>query len=756
MVVLGVSEDFRMINAPESENLTGLDALRLQWPGAVAELAPGMAGVMAGAMGGFDASVGANVEVAGDGDVGWLVGVCARDRAGLLALVAGTLTAHGLEVVNADTFTVEGGSDEGSHPHPSLPPSRGKGFGRALPRRGYGARRRLGRPVAAVQSPALAVMGFGVRSAAGDATDWAGVVAGIESVGGPPVGQSTEAARLRVAERVAQTVQGDGSVARTLPMDIRLDGESSPEHTLLELRSSDTPGFLFAFSNALSSVRVNVLRSRVRTVGDEVHDTFWLTEQSGGKLASKRRARQVRAAAALIKQFTYLLPTAPDPEQALRQFNSLMSQLLARPDWNAEIRELRSPGVLETLAEMMGASRFMWEDFLRIQHENLFPALLDAPGLYSARGRYELSDEVAALLAKHKGRDSHEERTRAVNEFKDREMFRINLRSITGRADRRQFGAELSTLAEVVVETAFALSVDAMRARFGTPRRADGAACGWAVFGLGKFGGEEMGFGSDLELMFVYEDEGMTDGGDGATAARTSTFFEEAVREFLRIIHVRRDGVFEVDMRLRPYGSKGALAASERSVGDYYSTNGGARQFERLALARMRTVAGDAGLGRRIMRVRDAFVYSPEPLDLENIRHLRGRQATELVKRGEINAKLSRGGLADIEYYIQARQIERGADDGAVRLTNTLEALEALQSRGYVDDGLAAEVAAAYDFIRDLVDGLRVVRGNAKDLTVPAADGREFEMLAHRLGVESGELGEMIGGCMGVAAGLWE
>ena len=247
--------------------------------------------------------------------------------------------------------------------------------------------------------------------------------------------------------------------------------------------------------------------------------------------------------------------------------------------------------------------------------------------------------------------DDRDDRTRAVNEFKDREMFRINLRSITGRIDRRQFGAELSTLAEVVVETAFALSADAMRARFGTPRRSDGAVCEWAIFGLGKFGGAEMGFGSDLELMFVYEEEGATDGPDGdgdgdGAAARTSTFYEEAVREFLSVIHARRDGIFEVDMRLRPYGSKGALAASERAVGDYYRPNGSAQQFERLALARMRPVAGNADLGRRIMQVRDAFVYSPQSPDIDNIRHLRRRQATELVepRRRQRQAKPRRTG----------------------------------------------------------------------------------------------------------------
>ena len=169
----------------------------------------------------------------------------------------------------------------------------------------------------------------------------------------------------------------------------------------------------------------------------------------------------------------------------------------------------------------------------------------------------------------------------------------------------------------------------------------------------------------------------------------------------------------------------------------------------------MRPVAGDVELGRRVMRVRDAFVYSTEPLDVENIRHLRRRQAAELVERGAVNAKLSRGGLVDIEYRVQAWQIVNGVDDRLVRRTNTLEALEALRSRGYVGDALAEKIAEAYDFIRDLVDGLRVVRGNAKDLTVPPAGSREFDRLAHRLGVEPNELGERIEGYMEVAAGLW-
>ena len=130
----------------------------------------------------------------------------------------------------------------------------------------------------------------------------------------------------------------------------------------------------------------------------------------------------------------------------------------------------------------------------------------------------------------------------------------------------------MSTLAEVIVEKAFELGIDSARSQFGAPRLEDGSECEWAVLALGKFGGSDMGFGSDLELIFVYEAEGTT---DGPKPTRTSTFFNEVVREFLQVLETRQHGVFEVDMRLRPYGSKGALASSLAAVEDYYASRGG-------------------------------------------------------------------------------------------------------------------------------------------------------------------------------------
>jgi glutamate-ammonia-ligase adenylyltransferase len=212
-----------------------------------------------------------------------------------------------------------------------------------------------------------------------------------------------------------------------------------------------------------------------------------------------------------------------------------------------------------------------------------------------------------------------------------------------------------------------------------------------------------------------------------------------------------------LDLRLRPYGEAGALACSLDGYAKYYSPNGGAEQFERLALVRLRPVAGDPMIGERMLALRDAFVYADRPLDFDNIRHLRRRQATELVPRGKTNAKYSAGGLVDIEYYVQAWQIGAGCRDRSVRVTNTLLATERLRAGGYLPELLVDELQSTYSFLRRLIDALRVVRGNAKDLTIPDERSRELAYLAHRLGVaEPTLLLTAIRDRMAFAARLWE
>lgn len=671
------------------------------------------------------------------GDRRWTVTICTADCVGALAVIAGLFTAYRFDIFSADIFTVH------------LAVRRAAAHGPPRPWR-YAPRGRSSAPYAPAQKT-LDV--FEVRALADTAPDvWQRFRADLAALMALLVAGQREQVHDAITERVSEAFQAlNSSEAKLLPISIELTNDPSSPYTQLTVRSVDTPGFLFAFTNALAGFTVNIERAAIRTVEGQACDTFWVTDVGGGKIVSPERIHELQAATALIKQFTHLLPRAADPGQALRQFDALIYQMLSRPQWTAELRNLESMAVLETLADLMGVSRFLWEDFLRLQHENLFPVVLDVPALRTQRSPEHLRAELARRL---QGLDTHEARVDELNRFKDREMFRIDLRHITGHVDFDGFSRELSALAEVIIATAAELAHALLRPTYGVPTVAPGRPCGWSIGALGKFGGAELGVGSDLELLFVYEGEGTT---DGPTAVLNSQYFAHFVQTFRSAIRARQEGIFEIDLRLRPYGRAGPLASTIEGFAQYYSDHGAAEQFERLALVKLRPVAGDAALGARIVQARDAFVYADRPLDFDNIRHLRHRQATELVPPGRVNAKYSPGGLVDVEYFVQAWQIVAGHTDARVRVTNTLEAIARLAEGQHIAAELAQELRASYRFLRRLIDALRVVRGHAKDLTIPLVDSREFAYLAHRLryAVPS-ELHDALSARMAFARALWD
>ena len=564
-------------------------------------------------------------------------------------------------------------------------------------------------------------------------------------------GKEKEALDL-VIERFAGTIgHVEGAGAQLLPIDVDLSSDPSSEHTVLKIRSADTPGFLFAFTHALALIAINIVRAQVTTVYGEVHDTFWLTERNGRKIERPERFSELRIATALIKEFTYLLPRSPNPAQAIRQFNALIHQLISHSDWTDNLRNLESASVMETLADLMGISQFLWEDFLRMQHENLFPVLIDMPALDESRSLEQLRQSIQEELSET---EDLQEKARELNRFKDREMFRIDLRHITRRTDFQEFSAELSDLAQAVVSATADLAHQELQPRSGTPHLTNGTTCPWCICALGKFGGRELGYGSDIEMVTIYRDEGLT---DGTTPIENSRYFGDFVRACLSILSTHREGIFEIDFRLRPYGNAGPLASTLDGFKQYYTADGDARQFERLALVKLRPVAGDSVLGQLVLDARDAYVYSGKPLDLDNIRHLRYRQATELVPAGEVSAKHSPGGLVDVEYFVQACQVTAGSTDPSVRVSNTLRAIDRLIGGGHLPRKLASDLIESYGFLRRLIDALRVVRGHARDLTIPDRDSREFAYLARRLQFNSPyQLNQAILAHMDFAQGLWD
>ena len=605
-----------------------------------------------------------------------------------------------------------------------------------------------------VPPPAMTTVGrlldvFEVRPRdAWDEARWAALRGEIEALLALLAAGQAEEARGRVVDAVSEALRPEAAdEARLWPVTVDTS-TAGDGRTLLRISGQDTIGFLFELTNALALLDVNILGGEIRTVEGETRDVLAIGGAHGEPLADEARLRQVRAAVALIKQFTALLPMAPDPAQALRQFGALTRQLLAQPDWAQRLAALAGGEAQRTLAEVMGASTFLWEDFLRMQHESLFPLVGDVAAL----DRRVTAEELRTALDAAIEAEPEAGRRAALNAFKDHEMFRIDLRHITGRIGFREFALELSELAAVVVDAAASLAEAALGASAGRPRLASGEPCPWAILALGKFGGEELGFASDIELLFAYAGEGTT---DGAHAEPNDRYFEAWVRAFMDTLATRAAGIFEIDLRLRPHGDAGPLASSLDGLRAYYAADGGVQQFERLALVKLRAVAGDPALGAQVEAIRDAFVYSGAPLDRAEVAHLRVRQAAELVPDGEVSAKHSRGGVVDIEYWVQARQIEVGAADATVRTPNTMRALERLAAGGHIDGALAAEIGEAYAFLRRLIDALRVVRGNARDLTIPHADTKAFAYLARRLELEPEALHVAIERHMRCAAALW-
>ena len=145
-------------------------------------------------------------------------------------------------------------------------------------------------------------------------------------------------------------------------------------------------------------------------------------------------------------------------------------------------------------------------------------------------------------------------------------------------------------------------------------------------------------------------------------------------------------------------------------------------------------MAGDENLGRRVESQRDNFTYSNAPWNWENALHLRQRQMRELVKPGQINVKYSAGGIIDIEYAVQYLQLLNGKDHVEVRVANTLEALDRLRRLQIIREADYGVLHAAYLFLRNLIDALRIVRGDASDLVLPDEPSEEFKSLARRLG----------------------
>lgn len=652
----------------------------------------------------------------------WRVTIVGYDYLGELSLICGLLFIYGFNIIDGHVFSYGRDGEQLAAP-PPLYRSR-------LSRRSKRRPSPLPKPSLNISRGKIVDV-FTVRSVQAKTPQdhWARYRADLEALSRRLHLHESREVQGELAKRVAISLRETaGGASKLYPVDIEIDNDTSDRHTILRIEGTDTLGFLYELTNALALNGINIRRMTVDSAGNRVHDTLYVTNAYGQKITAPDKQRELRAATALTKHFTHLLPQSPNPEAALLHFHQFLGQLFTRPDWPDELTSLERSDVLDRLARLLGVSDFLWKDFLRMQHANLFPLVRDAAALATAKTKKELREELEIALRATPESDS---RQATLNAFKDREMFRIDMRQIQGHiTEFGQFSAELTDLAEVVVETAYRLSAEELRASYGLPRLENGRPCPLSICALGKCGGRELGFASDIELMFVFAGDGRT---TGPRVINSAAFYEKLVQEFTQLIRSKREGIFEIDLQLRPYGRAGSMAVSLESFRRYFGPGGDAWPYERQALIKLRPIAGEAKFGRQVVKLRDELIYNGDPFDVAAMRAMRERQIRHLVTAGTINAKFSPGGLVDVEYLVQGLQIIHGHGDPGLRLPNTHEAMVALAAAGHLSPEQYELLHQAHIFLRRLINALRMVRGNAKDLTVPPPESEEFAFLAHRL-----------------------
>ncbi|MHB8345607.1 MAG: bifunctional [glutamate--ammonia ligase]-adenylyl-L-tyrosine phosphorylase/[glutamate--ammonia-ligase] adenylyltransferase [Acidiferrobacterales bacterium] len=419
------------------------------------------------------------------------------------------------------------------------------------------------------------------------------------------------------------------------------------------------------------------------------------------------------------------LTALPQPLQSRvraywQDYLARMQQPAAEP--SAEMKDL-----LESLPRVWAASEFV--ALTSIVHPGLLDDLTISGDLFRAYARHELAERLAMATAEALDEAGLKATLRRMRR---REMLRIAWRDLAGWAPLGEVMAELSGFADACTEAAlarlFAWSVE----RIGRPMTADGTEASMVVLGMGKLGGEELNFSSDIDLIFAYTQEGEV---SGSRPHSNEEFFSRLGRGLVDVLseHTVDGMVFRVDMRLRPYGASGPLALSFDAMEQYYQTHG--REWERYALIKARQIAGDRVAGAALLERLRPFIYR-RYLDygaFDAIRGLKSMIARELLRKGIVqNIKLGPGGIREIEFIGQAFQLVRGGREAALRERAIRKVLVSLGLRGELTTQAVAELDAAYVFLRRTENRLQMAED--RQTHILPDDAREQLGLAIAMG----------------------
>ncbi|MCX7920201.1 MAG: bifunctional [glutamate--ammonia ligase]-adenylyl-L-tyrosine phosphorylase/[glutamate--ammonia-ligase] adenylyltransferase [bacterium] len=424
-------------------------------------------------------------------------------------------------------------------------------------------------------------------------------------------------------------------------------------------------------------------------------------------------------------QLVKLLAGSPDPDLALTNFERYASAVLNKTELYTFLAN--NPVAFEYLIRLFSASQFITDVLIR--NPEYFDWLLEDRELRMQKGYHELCLELRSLLS---SLQSISRQYNALRRFHRRELLRIGARDILGIAEFPIVTAELSDLASSLLQIAIELVTPQIQQQYGVPSGTSGN--GFAIIGLGKLGGYELNFSSDIDILFVYGEENETSA--GISHFEYYNALAEAVIEVLTK-PTAQGYVYRVDTRLRPEGSAGPLARSLESYETYYQAY--AETWERIALIKARPVAGDELIGKQFMELIVPFVYrrTLDYSDIEEIQRLKLRLQSEATKLVAVTdeVKSGVGGIREIEFTISLLQLFYGGKEPTLRESNTLRAIAQLTANQHLSETESERLQAAYIFLRNVEHRLQSM-ALLQTHTLPS-DQNELQKLARKLGYKN-------------------
>ncbi len=372
----------------------------------------------------------------------------------------------------------------------------------------------------------------------------------------------------------------------------------------------------------------------------------------------------------------------------------------------ASVQALRlgSPSFRASAARVLAVSEFVSEACKR--DAAFLPKLLAAHVLEAPREATTLTRDLSDDLARC---ESDELAMSALRQWRRRELVRIAWRAIAGWADEAETLRDLSAFADAAIAAACEFAERSLTRRYGTPRSPQGIAQNLVVLGMGKLGGCELNFSSDVDLIFLFGEPGDT---DGTRSISNEEFFTRVARALIRLLDaVTPDGfVFRVDMRLRPFGDSGPLVSSFGFLENYLQQHG--RDWERYAYVKARALTGAASYERLFADAVRPFVYR-RYLDFgvfESLRAMKELIARDVARREvQDNVKLGPGGIREIEFMVQAFQLLRGGSDRRLQSASLLAVLPLLSGEKLLSAAAVADLMQAYGFLRSLENRLQMI-----------------------------------------------